>query len=149
MLNRKQLRPWLLGPVHERLRLGRGDFLAELRPTVALFVRFGGIDYDGDAGAGNKLDAYLRWVQSVVARYDGTLIDVNFGDKGSYLYVNFGAPVAHEDNAERAAATALALHKRAATPRVRGRGANRHQPRAHACRCLRRDRTPHLWGAGR
>ena len=111
MLNRKQLRPWLLGPVHERLRLGRGDFLAELRPTVALFVRFGGIDYDGDAGAGAKLDAYLRWVQSVVARYDGTLIDVNFGDKGSYLYVNFGAPVAHEDNAERAAATALALHK--------------------------------------
>mgnify|MGYP000921694827 FL=1 len=85
MLNRKQLRPWLLAPVHERLRLGRGDFLAELRPTVALFVRFGGIDYDNDGDAGVKLDAYLRWVQSVVARYDGTLIDVNFGDKGSYI----------------------------------------------------------------
>ncbi len=114
VLNRKQLRPWLLKPVYERLRLGRGDFLAELRPTVALFVRFGGIDYDADAGAGAKLDAYLCWVQGVVARYDGTLIDVNFGDKGSYLYVNFGAPTAHEDNAERAAAAALALHKRPA-----------------------------------
>ena len=114
VLNRKQLRPWLLRPVYERLRLDRGNFLAELRPTVALFVRFGGIDFDGDPGAGAKLDAYLCWVQSVVARYDGTLIDVNFGDKGSYLYVNFGAPIAHEDNAERAAAAALALHKRPA-----------------------------------
>ena len=27
--------------MYERLRRGLGDFLAELRPTVALFVRFG------------------------------------------------------------------------------------------------------------
>ena len=108
-LGEEQIRIWLLPAVYERLRHGLGDFLAELRPTVALFVRFSGIDYDDDDHAGKKLDAYMRWVQEVVARYEGTLIDLNIGDKGSYIYINFGAPVAHEDNADRAAATALAL----------------------------------------
>ncbi|MFO7634253.1 MAG: adenylate/guanylate cyclase domain-containing protein [Caldilinea sp.] len=108
-LTESAVRPWVLAPVYERLRSGLGDFLAELRPTVALFLRFGGIDYDGDEQAGARLDAYIRWVQLIVARYDGTLIDLNIGDKGSYLYINFGAPLAHENDAERAAATALAL----------------------------------------
>lgn len=103
------VRVWLLPQVYERLRRGLGNFLAELRPTVALFVRFGGIAYDADEAAGHKLDAYIRWVQGIVARYEGTLIDLNIGDKGSYLYINFGAPLAHEDDADRAAAAALAL----------------------------------------
>ncbi|MCB9125704.1 MAG: tetratricopeptide repeat protein [Caldilineaceae bacterium] len=103
------VRPWLLPAVYERLQSGLGNFLAELRPTVALFLRFDGIDYDADDQAGAKLDGYMRWVQSIAARYDGTLIDLNIGDKGSYLYINFGAPQAHENDAERAAATALAL----------------------------------------
>ncbi len=106
-----EIQPWLLRPVYERLRHGLGDFLAELRPTVALFVRFVGIDYDNDAMAGATLDRYIRWVQSVVERYAGTLIDVNMGDKGSYLYINFGAPLAHEDNAARAASAALELRQ--------------------------------------
>lgn len=110
-LSEEQVRIWLLPQVYERLRLGLGNFLAELRPTVALFLRFGGIDYDADDDAGLKLDAYMRWVQSVVAHYEGTLVDLNIGDKGSYIYINFGAPVAHEDNAERAMATALALRE--------------------------------------
>lgn len=108
-LREEQVRVWLLPQVYERLRYGLGNFLAELRPTVALFVRFAGIDYDTDEDAGHKLDAYMRWVQSVVAHYEGTLIDLNIGDKGSYLYINFGAPVSHENNVDRAAATALAL----------------------------------------
>src|SRR6266446_4382794 len=39
---------WLLPAVYERLRTGRGEFLAELRPAFPLFLRFGGIDYDAD-----------------------------------------------------------------------------------------------------
>jgi adenylate cyclase len=105
------LRSWLLAPVYARLRQGLGNFLAELRPTVALFLRFGGIDYDDDPAAGEKLDGYVRWVQSVVERYQGTLIDLNIGDKGSYIYINFGAPITHEDNAARAASTALTLQQ--------------------------------------
>jgi adenylate cyclase len=110
----EQIRNWLLAPVYERLCSGLGNFLAELRPTVALFVRFGGIDYDNDDEAGAKLDAYIRWLQAIIERYEGTLVDLNIGDKGSYLYINFGAPLSHEDNADRAAATALALRNQPA-----------------------------------
>jgi adenylate cyclase len=108
-LSEDQVRKWLLVPVYERLRRGLGNFLAELRTTVALFVRFSGIDYDNDDEAEAKLNVYVSWVQRTVARFEGTLIDLNIGDKGSYIYINFGAPLTHEDNADRAAAAALAL----------------------------------------
>jgi len=107
-------RPWLLPPVHERLRSGLGEFLAELRPAVALFMGFKGIDYDNDLEAEGKLDHFIRQVQAILAQYEGNLIQLTFGDKGSYLYAAFGAPVAHEDDTLRAAYTALALRDLAA-----------------------------------
>ncbi|MDQ4077946.1 MAG: AAA family ATPase, partial [Chloroflexota bacterium] len=108
-LNEKQVRPWLLAPVYERLRMGGGEFLAELRPTVALFTRFSGIDYDRDEAAGRKLDNFIRRVQGILLRYGGTLVQLTLGDKGSYLYAAFGAPIAHEDDATRASSAALEL----------------------------------------
>ena len=45
------VRQWLLPAVYERMRTGRGEFLAELRTAVPLFLRFGGIDYDTDPDA--------------------------------------------------------------------------------------------------
>src|SRR5919202_1666992 len=54
-LTDEQVRPWLLPAVYERLRGGQGEFLAELRPAVALFLQFGGSDYEGDPEAGAKL----------------------------------------------------------------------------------------------
>ena len=104
-----QVRPWLLPAVHAWLASGQGDFLTELRPAVALFLRFAGLDYDHDAATGARLDAYIRWVQGILARYDGSLIQVTIGDKGSYLYAAFGAPLAHADDARRAVAAALEL----------------------------------------
>ncbi len=103
------LRPWLLPAVYERLRAGLGEFLTELRPVVALFLRFSGIDYDGDDEAGEKLSRYICWVQRILARYEGTLLDITIGDKGSYLYAAWGAPLAHEDDPQRAALAALEL----------------------------------------
>ena len=102
-------RPWLLPPVYERLRSGLGEFLAELRPAVSLFMSFTGIDYDHDREAERKLDLFVRQVQTILAQYEGNLIQLTIGDKGSYLYAAFGAPVAHEDDALRAASTALTL----------------------------------------
>lgn len=102
-------RHWLLPPVFERLQRGEGEFLAELRPVVALFLRFSGIDYDGDDDSGQKLDKYLRWAQGVLARYEGFLLQLTIGDKGSYYYAAFGAPLAHEDQLNRALAAALVL----------------------------------------
>lgn len=108
-LDEDQVRPWLLPPVYERLDAGKGEFLGELRPAAILFLSFNGIDYDGDEAAGTKLDAYIRWAQSVLARYDGYLLQLTVGDKGSYLYSAFGAPIAHEDDAVRAVSAALEL----------------------------------------
>jgi tetratricopeptide (TPR) repeat protein len=94
--------------VYQRLQQEPEGFLAELRPSVAVFHQFSGIDYD-DETAGDKLDTYIRWVQTTLAHYEGFLIDITMGDKGSYLYIAFGAPIAHEDDATRAVAAAWAL----------------------------------------
>lgn len=104
-----RLRSWLLPPVYERLRSGQGEFLADLRPAVALFLSFSGVDYDDDETAGEKLDVYIRWVQGILGRYEGFLLQLTIGDKGSYLYAAFGAPLAHDDDAHRAVAAALEL----------------------------------------
>ena len=65
------VKPWLLPAVLERVTLGRGEFLAELRPALPLFVRFGGIDYDFDDDAIEKLDVFVRHAQRIVTSYGG------------------------------------------------------------------------------
>jgi len=102
-------RPWLLPPVAARLQQSTDEFLADLRPAVLLFLRFSGIDYDGDDNAGGKLDAFVRRIQAILDYYEGFLVQLTMGDKGSYIYVAFGAPIAHENDAARAAAAALEL----------------------------------------
>jgi class 3 adenylate cyclase/tetratricopeptide (TPR) repeat protein len=104
-----RLRPWLVPEVYARLHSGQDEFLAELRPVVVLFAHFTGIDYDADDQAGVKLDTFVRRAQTSLAEHGGTLLQLMFGDKGSTLYAAFGAPVAHEDDAERCAAVALEL----------------------------------------
>ena len=105
------LRNWILPPVYDRLKAGQGEFLTELRPTTALFLRFGGLDYDHDPQAGAALDRFICWVQGILRDYDGTLIQLTVGDKGSYLYASFGAPTAHEDDTRRALQVALQLRQ--------------------------------------
>ena len=103
-----EARKWSLPPVYSRLKSG-AKFLAELRPAVALFLKFSGIDYDNDEDAGSKLDAYVRWLQVTAQKQEGFLIQVTIGDKGSYAYFTFGAPLAHDDDSIRAVAVALDL----------------------------------------
>ncbi|MCP3959327.1 MAG: AAA family ATPase [bacterium] len=121
-LREAEIRPYLLPAVFERLRSGQGEFLAEIRPAAALFLKFGGLDWDRDDEAGAKLDTYVRAVQAVVSRYDGSLLDLTTGDKGNYLYAAFGAPIAHEDDCARAVSAALALHEPAGGIRPIGIG---------------------------
>lgn len=114
------VKAWLLPAVHERLRAGRGEFLAELRPAYPLFIRFGGIDYDFDDDAIAKLDAFVRDVQRIVTSYGGNLLHLTLGDKGAYLYAVFGSPLAHEDDAARAASAALELRDLSSITAVSG-----------------------------
>ncbi len=104
-----QAQPWVHPAVAARLGPTQETFLAEIRPVVPLFLSFAGLDYDHDPAAGERLDAYVRWVQGVLARYDAALLALTIGDKGSYLHTAFGAPVAHSDDATRAVAAALEL----------------------------------------
>ena len=97
----------LLPPFARNLPAGIDAFPIELRPVTALFLRFTGIDYDHDPDAGEKLNRLLRHVQQNVARYEGNVLQLTIGDKGSYLYAAFGAPYAHEDDAVRALSAAL------------------------------------------
>lgn len=108
-LSEAQIRPWLLPPIYRSLQSGRSEFLAEIRPVVALFLKFDGLDYDRDETAGQKLDAFIRWVQQALVRYDSYVMQLLSGDKGSHLYAIFGAPLAHDDDPERAVAAALEL----------------------------------------
>ena len=109
-LSEDQVRPWLLPLIYERLQMTQDHFLADLRRTIPLFILFSGIDYDHDQEAKAKLDVYVRWVQHQVARFGGHLIQLTTGDKGSYLYSSFGAPITHGDDAIRAVAAAITLH---------------------------------------
>jgi class 3 adenylate cyclase/tetratricopeptide (TPR) repeat protein len=113
------VRPWLLPAVYERMRAGHGELLAELRPAYPLFLRFAGIDFDDDPDAIEALDEFVRSAQRIMSGYGGNLLQLTLGDKGAYLYGVFGSPVAHEDDAARAAAAALELRELVQTTRAR------------------------------
>ena len=104
------LRPWLEPAVFERL-INVVGFIAELRPVVSLFLKFSGIDYDLDDHAGEKLDQFIRWVQAAIRPYEGSMLQLTIGDKGSNLLIVFGAPIAHDDDIARAIAAGLDLRE--------------------------------------
>ncbi|MBK8935295.1 MAG: AAA family ATPase [Chloroflexi bacterium] len=102
------LKPWIHAPVYAREMSQQGHFLTEFRPCAVLFVRFMGIDYEAEA-AQAQLDSFIRLMQTITTRYNGTLLQLTIGDKGSYAYLNFGVLNAHEDDARRAVKAALEL----------------------------------------
>ena len=103
---------WLHPLVYAREQVGQASFLTEFRPCIALFIRFVGLDYDSHE-AGAQLDTFIRQIQAIAAQYDGTLLHLIIGDKGSYIYLNFGALSAHEDDPRRALKTATAVRQAA------------------------------------
>jgi len=102
-------RQWVHLSIYSRIEDEEIEFLTELRRAVPLFVKFTGIAYDDDENAGEKLDKFIRGVQSVLERYQGYLCQLTIGGKGTNVFIAFGAPIAHEDNVNRALAAALKL----------------------------------------
>src|SRR5215216_787261 len=94
-LNTELVQPWLHPFIYEYIHSGQEMFMAQLRPSVAIFMHFAGINYEQDVDAGTKLDAFFRWVQKRVEYYDGTIVDLTTGDKGNYFYIAIGTPYAH------------------------------------------------------
>jgi adenylate cyclase len=106
------VKPWLNQSVYERELAGQAALLAEFRPCAALFVLFAGIDYEADT-AEKQLDIITRQMQVVAADYEGVLLQLTIGDKGSYAYLNFGALHVHEDDPRRGLKAAIALQEAA------------------------------------
>jgi class 3 adenylate cyclase len=100
------LKEWVLPQLQQR-----EAFPSEFRPGAALFIRFIGIDYETDEAQG-QLDKLVQEMQKTAVRYDGTLLQVTIGDKGSYAYINFGALISHEENARSAMKAALELRNK-------------------------------------
>jgi len=107
----QRVRLWLVPDVYRRIISGQNVFLTELRPAAAVFTRFTGIDFENDPEAPAKLDTYIRFVQRIIARLEGVLVQLTIGEKGSYLYAAFGAPVAHDDDTRRALTAALEISR--------------------------------------
>lgn len=88
----------------------------EFRPVTMLFANFHDfssiLDALGDDvdTAALVLNAYYQRAQDVVHRYGGIVNKVDMYTHGDKLMALFGAPVAHEDDAERAVRAALELH---------------------------------------
>jgi len=108
-----QLVQYLPPTVYERIVEGQRQFVGEHRRVTSLFVNFLGLDYDADPEAAQKLQRYFTAMQGIVHRFGGRLNQVATGDKGSLLHLIFGAPVAYEDNEERAVGCALEMQERA------------------------------------
>jgi len=107
----ERLLPWLVSEVGRRIASGKDVFLTELRPATALFTRFGGIDFERDSDAPRKLDVYVRWLQRIISRLEGVLVQLTVGEKGSYFYAAWGAPIAHDDDTMRACTAALEISR--------------------------------------
>ena len=112
-LSPEVLRPYFPPDLFASLSAASEGFLAELRPVVSAFVNFEGLDYVNDPAAGEKLNAYVGLVQRLANQYAGSLIRLDYGDKGSTLHVVFGAPLAYEDDEAHGVGWALNLQAEA------------------------------------
>ena len=104
-----ELSAWVHAAVARRLGSGSDMDISGFKPITAVFIQFD-INYESsDADA--RLDALVCAVQRVANRHSGVLVDVTVGDKGSYLFVAFGAIKAVENSEQQALETIAELRQ--------------------------------------
>src|SRR5262249_33911760 len=109
------LRGFIRGALRAGIGEGLPEWLAELRPMSLLFVGMSGLDYTAP-DALERLQTFLTASQEVIYGYEGSLNKLAVDDKGTVLLAMFGAPpLAHADDAARAAQAARDLLVMAAT----------------------------------
>jgi class 3 adenylate cyclase/tetratricopeptide (TPR) repeat protein len=93
----------------------RGGETGEFRPVTVLFANFfpfsSALDILGDdsAAAAQALNAYYSRAQLAIHRYGGIINKVDMYAHGDKLMALFGAPVANEDDPQRAVRAAFEL----------------------------------------
>ncbi len=90
----------------------------EPRLVASLFVNIDGLGEIADRlGPGNEalivtaVNHYFVRMSQALERYGGVINKIDLYDHGDKLLVTFGAPVAHEDDPERAVRAALAMQE--------------------------------------
>jgi class 3 adenylate cyclase/predicted ATPase len=92
------------------LESGRGDWIGELRRVSVMFALFPGLTSSTPL---ERAQMATRSLQTVLYRYEGTINKLSVDDKGTALLAAFGLPpLAHEDDAARAAAAGLEIYNR-------------------------------------
>ncbi|MBN1887644.1 MAG: tetratricopeptide repeat protein [Thermoflexales bacterium] len=86
---------------------------AEFRNVASVFISF------EEPSEATRLDEFVAGIVEAVASYGGYFNKLDFGDKGALMLVLFGAPIAHEDDLERAADFLLGLSSQAGSVRWR------------------------------
>ena len=81
-------------------------FRGEFRPLVNVFI-----DIPTKVQEGDQLQGFMQAVFALQKRYGGFFIRPDFGDKGINLFISWGAPIAFENDIERALNFLLDLKK--------------------------------------
>ncbi len=86
---------------------------ADLRPVSVLFAQISGlgdlVERLAPATAAAVVDAFLRPLHALITRLGGVINKLDLAEEGDKLLAVFGAPIAYEDHAERAARAALLM----------------------------------------
>lgn len=92
------------------------ELQGEHRLVATMFVNVCGLSHLVDQlGPGNEketvriLNQYFGAISSVVAQFGGVINKIDLNNEGEKLLITFGAPVAHEDDPQRAVRAAVAM----------------------------------------
>ena len=115
----KALTPYLASELVERIivHADQRQLRSEYRPTTVMFCNFTGpdalLELWGEAGAKRVTDIlsdYFTAINEVISRFGGIVSRIDPYTQGTKLLALFGAPVAHEDDAQRAIRAALEMN---------------------------------------
>jgi class 3 adenylate cyclase/tetratricopeptide (TPR) repeat protein len=116
----KALTPYLASELVERIivHVDQRQLRSEYRPTTVMFCNFTGpdtlLELWGEAGAKRVteiLSDYFIAINKVITRFGGIVSRIDPYSQGTKLLALFGAPVAHEDDAQRAISAALEMNR--------------------------------------
>ncbi len=112
------LAPYLPDVLVERIVAGAQQrrLESDFRPATVLFLNLAGLEEMLAGGAAPaevtaRLNDAFNAIQATVARYDGIVSRIDPYKWGSKVLILFGAPVAHEDDPQRAARAALTMRQ--------------------------------------
>lgn len=115
----QSLTPYLASELVDRIitHAYQRQVQSEYRPTTVMFCNFTGpealLGQWGDSGAQRVtglLSAYFNDMNEVITRYGGIVSRIDPYSQGTKMLVLFGAPVAHEDDPQRAVSAALSMN---------------------------------------